>query len=171
MSDAMEMDCREPQTAAADPCTGQTVTSAQSPVASSVTAQRVHQKLKNLPEQCQPSVLVLGHVLGPISAGELQAAMYGDGPCALIIGDGSEAHINNQMISKVKRICGRLLHSDRVSSSDAFVDDIYKKFNSRVSELTQQFPDNNEGYRAYQSVLNAERLAASAFLDQQIRHT
>ena len=127
----------------------------------------IQQKLNNLPQHCQHSVLVLGHVMGLISTEELQDAVHGDGRCALVIGNGPAACINKAMISKVKRAGGRLLHSDRTAFCNSPLEDTYKMFNSRVSELTGRFSDNDAGYRAYQGVLQAERKAALSCLEHQ----
>ena len=133
------------------------------------SSQHIQQRLKDMPQQCQASVLVLGHVLHLISTEELQDAVHNAGPCALIVGNGPAAHINTDMISKVKRKAALVLHSDRAVSCTTFLQEVYKEFNSRISELTQLFPNNDEGYRAYQAVLFAEREAASAFLGTRMR--
>lgn len=125
----------------------------------------IQQKLNNLSQHCQPSVLVLGHVMGLIPTEDLQDAAHDNGPCALVIGSGPAACINAAMISKVKRAVGRLLHSDRIASCNSLLEDTYKMFNSRVSELTGRFSHNDAGYRAYQSVLQAERKAALSYLE------
>lgn len=126
---------------------------------------KLQEQLGNMPQHCQSSVLVVGHVLGLISAEELQDAVCDNGPYALIVGQGEASCINTDMINKVKREGGRSLHTDR-TASNTFLQDVYKRFNNRVSELTGGFADNDEGYRLYQSVLSAERHAGMSFLEQ-----
>lgn len=135
------------------------------PACSGIELGKLQEQLEELPQHCQSSVLVIGCVLGLISAEELQNAIDDIGPYALIIGQGEASCINIDMINKVKREGGRSLHTDR-TTSNTFLQDVYKRFNNRVSELTGGFADNDEGYRLYQSVLSAERHAGMSFLEK-----
>ena len=133
------------------------------PACSSNESGKLQEQLGNMPQHCQSSVLVVGHVLGLISEEELQDAVRDNGPYALIVGQGEASCINTDMINKVKREGGRSLHTDRTASNN-FLQDVYKRFNHRVSELTGGLADNDVGYRLYQSVLSAERQAGMSFL-------
>jgi len=139
------------------------------PACSSNELGKLQEQLGNVPQHCQSSVLVVGHVLGLISAEELQDAVHDNGPYALIVGQGEASCINTDMINKVKREGGRSLHTAR-TASNIFLQDVYKRFNNRVSELTGGFADNDEGYRLYQSVLCAERHAGMSFLEKTNSH-
>lgn len=135
------------------------------PACSSTELGKLQEQLENMPQHCQASVLVVGHVVGLISEEELRDAMRDNGPYALIVGQGEASHINTDMINKIKREGGRSLHTDR-TASNTFLQNIYKRFNNRVSELTGDFAPNDEGYRLYQSVMAAERHAGVSFLEK-----